>query len=60
MIARWSTDVDSVHWSKTLQFRLFFPKIKTLPTHATAISPQQPTESQAKKRTPYTTIILSK
>jgi hypothetical protein len=52
MIARWSTDVDSVHRSKTLQFRLFFPKIKTLPTHATAISPQQPTESQAKKITP--------
>jgi len=53
MIARWSTDVDS----KTLQFRLFFPKIKILPTHATAVSPQQPTESQAKKRTTYTTII---
>jgi hypothetical protein len=51
MIARWSTDVDSVHWSKTLQFRLFFPKVKILPIHATAISPHQPTESQTKKRT---------
>jgi len=38
----------------------FFPKIKRLPTHATAISPQQRTESQAKKRTTYTTKILSK
>jgi len=58
MIARWSTDVGSVHQPKTLQFRLFFPKIKILPIHANAISPQQITESQAKRT--YTTIILSK
>lgn len=59
-IARGSTDVDSVHHSKPLQARLFFPKIKILPTCATVISPHHPTESQAKKRTPYTNIILYK
>jgi len=30
MIARWSTDVDSIHWLKTLQLILFFSQNKNI------------------------------
>jgi hypothetical protein len=55
IIARGSADANSVHQSKTLHVRHFFLKMKTLPTHTTAIAPYQPREGHTK--TEHHTVI---
>jgi hypothetical protein len=42
-----------ISWTKILRVKFFFSKKETMPTHATAISPHEPTYGHVNIQVPY-------